>query len=128
MELSIDIDGLDELVAKLTQAASDGVFTQAHREVADVVDERSQGLANTRQLSRSVRSNKVRVGRKGPEIKIGGGGGDGRWAVGAQYGAHVYKQFPGYREDGYTVLPAIDQSADDITRIYGEAVTKTFDN
>lgn len=126
MELRIGIDGLDELVAKLAQAADDGVFTKAHRDVAEHVDAEAKSRANTRQMQRAVQNNQIKVLKRGPAIRIGGGGGDGRWALGAQYGAHVLRQFPGYIDGGYTVEPAIDDQLDAIGEMYADAVLDQF--
>lgn len=126
MELRLEIRGLDELVAKLAAAADAGVFTAAHRVVAEEVDQAAKARADTRQMRRAVMSNQIKVVRKGPQIKIGGGSGDREWAVGAQYGAVRYKQFPSFAIDGYTVEPAIDDSMERIKEIYAEAVLKNF--
>lgn len=122
----VEITGLAELVAACQRAGNPNVLVGQHGKVSRELDRAAKDRANSRQMRRSVMSNRVRILRSGPQITVGGGGGDGRWAVGAQYGARFYRQFPGAREGGYTVGPAIDDQLDAIADIYADAVLDQF--
>lgn len=129
--MSVRVEGLPRLLSDLGRVdSSDGVRQLAGRsdpQVAQIIRARTSAGATTRQMSRSVRSNRYETGAAGVvEVIVGGEGGDREWAVGAQFGSARYRQFPGWRSDGYTVIPAAKEEADRIADVWAEATINHF--
>ena len=120
--VSIRAVGLDGLIADLTRAmVPDG---SAMGDVASLVERATVGMANSRQMARSVRGNTYRAMSAGVEVTVGDGP-DGRWAAGAQFGSIPrYRQFPGATEDGYTVIPAVKSNEERIGDLIADGITK----
>jgi hypothetical protein len=132
MSISMTVTGDDRLLAALhtvdTEQGLQATIRPAHAEVGRLVETTARGLASGRQMARAVRSNVTRTVAAGVEVVIGGGGGDRAWAVGAQYGAVVYPQFPGPAgPDGYTVVPAAKDRAPQIGELWADRIVDRFD-
>jgi len=130
---SVDVTAADlpELLRKLKRCDSAPRISQVMAghtpEVARVVKEASESKANSRQMRRTMPTNTYRPNKASVSVVIGGVRGDAAFAVGAQFGARVYKQFPAARKGGYTVFPGVDERRDDIAQIWAEAIAAVFD-
>lgn len=131
MRVKVGADGLDELVARLRKVEDgpklNAVLAPTQPEVARLVETDATSNARGRQMTKAVASNKYRANKGSVTITVGGTGSDRPWAVGAQFGAKRFRQFPAYRRDGYTVVPAIKDNADNIAGIYADAITAIID-
>jgi hypothetical protein len=127
----VTAEGLPELLRKLKQCDTTPRLTEVMSphtpKVARLVEDESRRRATGRQMNRAVRSNVYKPNKVSVTATVGGGGGDREWAVGAQFGSQRYRQFPGKRQDGYTVIPAAKDRRDDIADIYGQAIAALFD-
>jgi hypothetical protein len=126
---AITTDGLIELIAAFKALETDQklstVLNPAQADVAKLVERESRKRATTRQLMKAEKSNRYRAMAASVSILIGGkGGGVREWAVGAQFGARTYPQFPAVKKGGYTVFPAIKENKDNIADLYGQVLAQ----
>ena len=128
--MTIRVVGLDALLARLRRVDSTAgiaaTLRPAQDKAAKLIEDGARSRAQSRQMARSVRGNRYTVRPMGVEVTVGGGS-DGDWAVGAQYGSSRYRQFPGRRQPlGYTVGPAIESAEPLIGELYAEEITSIF--
>ncbi len=140
---TISVKGLDEFRRELKKLDDAGLTDQlkdVNRKVADLVVDRAQGKASTRQERKAAAS--LRASRQAARAQVVGGNARVPWFTGAEFGAGQnaprigpsgrrflgFNQFGSWtgngRSAGNFLYPAIREATDEIVDMYGDAIEK----
>lgn len=124
--------GLRELRAelkKLDNAADlQDELKDANFKAADFVVEHAKRKAGTVSRQAAAAAESLRASRAAARAQVLIGSAAVPFALGAEFGSHVYKQFPTWRGNsigaGYFLWPTIRERMDEVVEYYGEELDK----
>ncbi len=130
-EGAIRVEGLEEFRAGLKKLGPEwpGKLGQINKRLTSMIVTDARNRASTAQAKKAAESLKASAGAKEAIVSLGGPGFE--FALGAEFGALQYKQFPPWRGNqfapaeggvGYFLMPAIHDDLGKIEAAYLDAV------
>lgn len=122
----IEVDGLRDLQRELRalDASWPKELRLANKEAAEVVADATRASFASRPgvAPKVAASVKALAQQRNASVRVGGK----RWpyAMGATFGARRFKQFPPFKQGGYSLFPQIKSERAKVVEVYGDAVDR----